>query len=150
MACNLFESVKSIDTDVCNRLTSDDSKVYGLGLLSGLHEYMNDEEYNKVSKFSDGEPVPAHKINVNTASSEVLQSMGIHCLRCEQNHNGPTNHSIYSVDLTSTGKISLIIGSKQIRGSNLTNYLTTDSSGYYKIYAYATVGGYTKADRGHY
>jgi type II secretory pathway component PulK len=142
----LFETVKGIDTAVVDGIAGPQSDISNLTLLSGLHQYMNDENYNKVYKSLTVTPVSLNKvtINVNTASADVLQSLGINASDANRIITERQTTPYIMSDLASNGKLSLMIGNKQINRSNLTTYLTTNSIGYYKIFAYATVGGYTK------
>jgi general secretion pathway protein K len=142
----LFESIKGIDTTVVDGIAGPQSDISNLVLLSGLHQYMNDEDYNKVYKSLTVSPVSQNKvtINVNTASADVLQSLGISASDADRIITDRQATPYVPSDLLSTGKVSLIIGNKLLNGLNLTSYLTPNSVGYYKILAYATVGGYTK------
>jgi type II secretory pathway component PulK len=142
----LFETVKGIDTTVVDGIAGSQSQISNLVLLSGLHEYMNDENYNKVYQSLTVSPVSQNKvwINVNTASAEVLQSLGINASDANRIIKDRQTTPYGMSDFASNGRLSPYIGNKQIYGSNLASYLTTSSVGYYKIFAYATVGGYTK------
>jgi type II secretory pathway component PulK len=137
MIRTLFEN-KRIDIAVYDRLTDSTSEIYKLGLLAGLHQYMSDDDFNKVCDCLTVSPVPAHTININTAPADVLQSLGISAgavgLIIEDRKKTP---------YTDLGKVPGIEGI-QINGLNLSTYLTTTVSGYSTVYSYATVGGYTK------
>jgi len=82
-------------------------------MVSDLHKYMPDEDYNKVSSFLTANTLSGDAINVNTASETVL--------RITQ----PAD------------KVDAILSQRkdQKQGENATVF---------KIYSYATVGGYTK------
>jgi type II secretory pathway component PulK len=138
MIQTLFEN-KSIDTAVFDRMTDQTSEINRLSLLSGLHQYMSDEDFNKVRDSLTVSPVPLDKININTASADVLQSLGISAgavgLILQERQKTP---------YTDLGKVPGI-GDLKINGVLVTNYLsTTPQSNIYKVYAYAAVGGYTK------
>ncbi len=142
----LFENVKGIDTAVVDRLADPQSDISNITLLSGLHKYMSDEYFNKVYESLTVASVSQNKvaININTASADVLQSLGINAMDAKRIIAERQNTPYTDADLGITGKLSSIIGNIQINRLNLSTYLTTKSSGYYKIFTYATVGGYTK------
>lgn len=141
----LFE-VNGIDRAVVEGIAGTQSDISNLTLLSGLHQYMSDENYNKVSKSLTVLPVSQNRvtINVNTASADVLQSLGISVSDANRIVTERQTTPYVQADLAGNGKLALIIGNRFLHGLSVTNYLTTTSIGYYKIYAYATVGGYTK------
>lgn len=131
----LFETIKSIDVTVMDRITDPTSDINKLSLLTGLHQYMSDEDYNKV--YNNLTVSPVNKININTASADVLQSLGLSAetagLIIETRQKTPY-----------TAVPGTIFGDIKINDSNVSNYLTATPSGIYKVYSYATVGGYTK------
>jgi len=140
----LFENVKGIDTTVVDRIYDQQSNIGSLALLSGLHQYMSDEDYNKVYESLTVAPVSVNKvtININTASADVLRSLGIiNDLDIKSIITERQATPYVDADLASSGtrKLSSIIGTTQTRG-----LLTTRSMEFYRIFAYATVGGYTK------
>jgi len=140
----LFENVKGIDTTVVDRIYDQQSNIGSLALLSGLHQYMSDEDYNKVYESLTVAPVSLNKvtININTASADVLRSLGIiNDLDIKSIITERQATPYVDADLASSGtrKLSSIIGTTQTRG-----LLTTRSMEFYRIFAYATVGGYTK------
>ncbi len=131
----LFETVKGIDVAVMDRITDSTSDIYKLSLLTCLHQYMSDEDYNKV--YNDLTVSPVDKININTASADVLQSLGLSA--------GTAGLIIETRQKTPyTAVPSTIFGDLTINGLNVSNYLTAAPSNIYKVYSYATVGGYTK------
>ena len=141
----LFEN-ESIDLAVLDRMTDSTSTISKMGLLSGLHQYMSDEEYNKVKDFltvtqtqgTTSLQTQARKINVNTAQLVVLQSL---CkgLGKDDSVAGLIVSKRESNPFTSTSDIVNMPGMDPLVAS----YLDVTSS-IYKVYAYATVGGYTK------
>jgi len=137
MIRTLFEN-KSIDIAVYDKLTDLTSEIYNLGLLAGLHQYMSDEDFNKVRECLTVSPVPTHTININTASADVLQSLGISA--------GAVGLIIENRQRTPYADLEKVsgIGGIQINGLNLSSYLTTTVGRYSTVYSYATVGGYTK------
>jgi type II secretory pathway component PulK len=143
---SLFETVKGIDTAVIDRIADPQIDISNLALLSGLHQYMSDEEYNRVYESLTVAFVSQGKvtINVNTASADVLRSFGLNDLDVKRIITERQTTPYTDTDLTSTGRLSPIIGNIQIKGQNLSTFLTTRSTEFYRLFAYATVGGYTK------
>ena len=134
----LFEN-KSIDTAVFDRMTEPTSEINRLSVLTGLHQYMSDEDFNKVRDSLTVSPVPLDKININTASADVLQSLGI-----SSGTVGLILQERQKTPYTDLGKVPGI-GDIKINGVLVSNYLTTTSqSNIYKVYSYVAVGGYTK------
>jgi type II secretory pathway component PulK len=127
---------KGIDRSVLDRMMETTSDIDKTTLLTGLHRFMNDEDYNKVSQVLTVNQ-NVNMININTAPEDVLLSLGISegpaRLIIEARNKAPitdpTNYP-YVKDL-------------KLEGLKLTNYLT-DTSNNFKVYSYATVGGYTK------
>ncbi len=139
----LFEN-KGIDSTVVDRIYDPQSNIGSLVLLSGLHQYMSDEDYNKIYESLTVALVSQNRvtININTASADVLRSLGIiNDLDIKSIITERQATPYVDADLASTGtrKLSSIIGTTQARG-----LLTTRSMEYYRIFAYATVGDYTK------
>lgn len=142
MLNTLFEN-NGIDRVVFDNMTaisSGSSGIKNLGLLAGLHQYMSDEDYNKLSNFVTITS-QVDKIDINTASPEVLQSLGISAeaagLIVEARKSPFTDHA----------KVSEFAGINNIflpaTTSKVANFLT-ETSNVFKVYSYATVGGYTK------
>jgi type II secretory pathway component PulK len=135
----LFEN-KGIDRIVLDKMTDTSSGINKLGLLTGLHQYMSDEDYNKVNNFVTISQVD--KININTASSEVLQSIGISAgaagLIIEARNKAPfTDHAKVS---EFAGINNTFLPTTTLQAANF----LTETSNIFKVYSYATVGGYTK------
>jgi len=141
----LFETMKGIDRKVVDGMTDQNSDITSLTLLSGLREFMSNDEFMKVADSLTVSLVSRNtvSINVNTASRDVLQSLNIPAMDVERIVQDRKDTPYAATDLTSTGRLSSIIG-LQINRANLQSYLKTESAGYYKYSAYATVGGYTK------
>jgi len=98
-------------------------------LLSELHKVLSDEEYNKVARFltvsSD------NKININTASEEVLNSVLV--------------SNKVAVGMIVNNRKDKPIGSLTDVGLNpQVNLNLVTTNGTLMVYSYATVGGYTK------
>jgi len=134
----LFEN-RSIDVDVLDRMTDSTSTINKMGLLTGLYQYMSDEEYDKVKDFlTVTQAQGPRKININTAPLVVLQSL---CKGLGKNDSvaGLVISRRESNPFTSTADIVNMPGMDPLVAS----YLDV-ASNVYKVYAYATVGGYTK------
>ena len=105
----------------------------GLSLITELHRFLNDEEYGKVAGF-----LTVHttgKININTASSKVLQCLGL---------SAPDADSI----VESAKREPFDPGKKPINNApGMTPLIAGQlvvSSNVFKVSSIATVGGYTK------
>ena len=103
-------------------------------LLTELHQFMSDEDFAKVADSLTLAPVS--QININTASVDVLQSIGMSSGMAErvveQRNNEP---------FTDGGKLPIFLGAEydKIGGGNITM-----TSNVFKVNSYATVGGFTK------
>jgi type II secretory pathway component PulK len=128
----LFD-IKAVSQDVLDKQVVDKQYFY---VLSDLHQVMSDEEYGKVNNFLTVVPVP--KININTASLEVLQSLcrslgkddSVASLVINKRRDQPFASSS---DITNMPGMDVLVAS----------YLGYTSNTY-KVYSYASVGGYTK------
>jgi type II secretory pathway component PulK len=135
MLKSLFEN-KGINRGVLDEIIDPASDISKMGLLTGLHRFMNDEVYNMISPLLTMNP-NVNLININTAPEDVLLSLGL-----------------------SPGAVSLIVDDrKKAPITDCTNYTPvkdvvldgymiknslTDKSNDFKVYSYATVGGFTK------
>ena len=131
---NLF-FILQIDQNIIDQISSwmtDEQR--GLYLLTELHRFLSDDDYRKVEHFltvmnTDG------KININTASPEVLQSLGL---------SAPDAKSIKE----SREQEPFDPGKKPINAaSGMTTMIAGQlvaSSNVFKVSSVATVGGYTK------
>ncbi len=130
-----------IDQDILDRISTDKVVFH---LPGELHQVMSDADYTKIAKFVTTMTTDSTRININTASREVLESIGIPAADAERiaadqgrihitissSSSDPSSASVKRyIDETVYNKVQ----------SNL-----TDSSSFYKVYSYATVGGYTK------
>lgn len=135
----LFEN-KGINRTVLDTMADTSSGMNKLGLLTGLHTSMNDEDYNKVYSLLTVSPVD--KININTASPAVLQSLGISAAAA-----GLIVEARSSAPFTDHAKVGEFAGINNtfLPATTLqaANFLT-ETSDIFKVYSYATVGGYTK------
>ena len=139
MLSALFEN-NGIDRVVLDTMTNNTSGIKNIGLLTGLHQYMSDEDYNKVKDFVTTSQVD--RIDINTASPEVLQSLGINSgaagLIIEERKKAPfTDHAKVS---DFPGINNTFLPSTTLQAANF----LTETSNVFKVYSYATVGGYTK------
>ncbi len=102
-------------------------------LLTELHQFMSDEDFRKVSDALTLAPVA--QININTASVDVLQSIGLSSgmaeMIVERRNDEP---------FSSPEKVADFLGPSNTMAAGL---LTTTSN-IFKVNSYATVGGFTK------
>jgi type II secretory pathway component PulK len=136
MLKKLFE-MKGIDRVVLDEMMDPTSDIKNLSLLTGLHRFMNDEDYNKVYPFLTVNP-NVNQININTAPQDVLLSLNISpgavSLILDDRKKAPIT------DYTNDPQVKDV---KIEEGYKATLYLTNTSNNF-KVYSYATVGGYTK------
>lgn len=121
---------KAIDQDILDTIS--DNKMTFL-LPTEMHEVMKDEDFAKIEPFVTT-MTPDYQINLNTASPEVLESIGI-------------TQAEVIVAARAREPFKLISDAKQYIDNEtygkIAGYLTCQSA-IYKVYSYATVGGYTK------
>lgn len=133
MLSQLF-SIKQISQDILDNQIVERAKVY---LVSELHTVMNDEDYHKVSPYVTVSPVPLRKIDINAASAEVLRSLcrslgkddGVVGMIISKRSSKPYT----AAEISSTPGMDPLVAT----------YLDVTDT-YFKVYSYATVGGYTK------
>ena len=125
-------TIQGVSQEVLNRMVAEKKQI---ALLSELHQIMSDEEFGKVSKYVTVSA--SGKINVNTAPETVLQSMRVNnpSFIVSQRARNPFKEG-ESIPGTTDVKTQ--------SGSNIANFLGVVASNIYTVYAYATVGGYTK------
>jgi type II secretory pathway component PulK len=123
----LFEA-RGVGTDVLDRLREKRS----VKLLGELHQLMSDEEFGKVHGLVTVQP--GSQININTAPSEVLQSLGL-------------SASVASLILDRRGREPFDTREK----INAFPGMDTNAAGMlvltgntFLVQSFATVGGYTK------
>jgi len=116
-------SDRGVSRDVLDKIV--DSSNPQIQLVTELHRYMTDEDYNKVAPFLTTNSNQQGAININTASEAVLRSAL------------PNNPSAVTTILSDRKEKHLTDVSDL--GGNLTSEITG-----MKIYSYVTVGGYTK------
>jgi type II secretory pathway component PulK len=136
---------KGVSREVRDRLLDPESDVQKLALLSELHAYMSDQEYETVKRFLTVEGA-GNRININTASAEVLGSMGISdgavSLILDERAKAPfTDHAKTSAFPGISGVMIPLIDAA---GNTLVANYLTETSNVLTVHSYATVGGYTK------
>ena len=134
----LFEN-KGIDRTVLDRMKEiQGNTINRVKLLTELHQYMSDEDFDKVSPYLTVRP-EVNNIDINTAPLDVLMSMNIGAntagLIIEERQKSPITDPVNYVPLS-----NVMIGGTT---SRVTNFMT-DSSDIFTVYSRATVGGYTK------
>ena len=134
MLLQLF-SIKQVSQDI---LDNQIVVKQNYSLVSELHTIMNDEDYLKVAPYVTVSPVPSRKININAASAEVLQSL-CRSLGKDDGVVGMIISKRSSKPYASTAEITLTPGMDSL----VATYLDVTNT-YFKVYSYATVGGYTK------
>ncbi len=147
MISNLLENNR-IDRAVYDRMTDQTSEINRLVLVTGLHEYMSDEDLSKIRDCFTISPVTADKIDINAASSQVLRSMGITADGVESILQKRKEKRFTQQDIAQN-LINPINDVKipPVTGNFIKNYLIAPAAGdpqITKVYAYATIGGYTK------
>ena len=128
----LFD-IKDVSQDVLDNKIVEKKYFY---LPTELHQVMSDEEYAKVKDFLTVAPIL--KININTASLEVLQVL-CRSLGKDDSVAGLIVNRRNDQPFTSTSEITNMPGMEPLVAS----YLDVTSNTY-KVYSYATVGGYTR------
>lgn len=110
-------------------------------LLTELHQFLNDEDFGKVCGRWPGDPdasltlAPVTQININTASVDVLRSIGVEtgmAQRIVERRN--------SDRFKTAQEIADFLGPTNTMAAG---QLTTTSN-VFKVNSYATVGGFTK------
>lgn len=143
MLNTLFEN-KGIDRAVLDKMTNINSGINKLGFVTGLHQYLNDTDYLKVDKFVTTSQVD--RIDINTASPEVLQSLGISSSTVElikEARGTPfpetpfTDHARVS---EFAGISTAFLPTTTLRTANF----LTETSDVFRVFSYANVGGYEK------
>ena len=102
-------------------------------LITELHQFLSEEEYAKVKDFVTVSPIVL--ININTASSEVLQSLGL-----SPGQAGMIVDRRNREPFTKQEDMSALLGPEGARFVGMLN-VTSDV---FKVNSFATVGGYTK------
>lgn len=132
---NLF-AIKGISTEVVDKIKAlkQGPPVRTFVLLSELHAVMSDDDYDKVAAYLTTSF--DSKINMNTASEDVLKSV----LPNNLSEISMIMNTRKTKKIESAGEVRL---SQQNTDPNVLNRLVVDSA-VFRVYANATVGGYTK------
>lgn len=148
MVQRLLEN-KRINEEVFRRMTDPDpdNEINKLTLLSGLHQYMNVEEFNKLNVYENFtvSQVASNMININAAPADVLVSFGISEDAAELIVKN-RKEKAYTAEDISAERIPGISNLKipPASGNWIKTYLTSAAGAFFKVSANATVGGYTK------
>lgn len=128
----LFE-ILAINQDSLEQLIPSPTGNRKYSLLTELHQYLNDEEFGKIKDFVTVSPVS--KIDINTAPSEVLQSIGFDVgqagMVVERRNKDPFKEPTEMSAFLGPDKAALV-------------GLLDVTSNTFKVNSFATVGGYTK------
>jgi type II secretory pathway component PulK len=100
-------------------------------LLSELHKFMNDEDYNKVAPYMTLYSAPSNRININTASEEVLRSVLA---------TGTTAVSISAILSRRKDQPYTMVTTDEAAAG----LVAANTNNAFKVYFFATAGGYTK------
>jgi type II secretory pathway component PulK len=138
---NLFD-IRGVDTNILNQISMWMSNNYRkFYLLSELHQFMSDEEFGKVQDalWVSQSLLPMTKININTASEDVLRSV----CRSKGYTDGAAKNIIESrtTEPFTDANLGPFLTNNNL--GNLTSAVTTTSSDF-KVDLFATVGGYTR------
>jgi type II secretory pathway component PulK len=133
MLSQLF-TIKQISQDILDNQIVERQKFY---LVSELHTIMNDEDYLKVSPYVTVSPVPSRRIDINAAPAEVLQSL------CKSLGKDDGVVGMIIKNRSSKPYLAAEISSTTGMDPLVATYLDVTDT-YFKVYSYATVGGYTK------
>jgi type II secretory pathway component PulK len=137
---NLF-GIKRVDLDILDMMSDPSADTWRLALLSGMHSFMNDESFNKVKDCITAANT-VDRININTASAEVLQSLGISSdaskLIIEER-----SKQLYTADSMANSPLIQGVMVPGLHSNAAANFLTYQSDTY-TVYSYAKVGGYIK------
>jgi general secretion pathway protein K len=128
----LFE-ILAINQDALNLIVpspTDSRKFY---LLTELHQYLSDEEFRKIKDFVTVSSVS--KIDINTAPSEVLQSLGLSSGLAGMIVERRKTETFKKLD-----EVNAFLGPDQA----ITVSQLDVTSNVFKVHSDATVGGYTK------
>jgi len=108
-----------------------------LHLLTELHRFLSDDEYRKVAPFLTVNTSGNTNININTASPQVLQSLGLTATDAdrivESAKQDPYDPIKKPINTTTAPGMTPTIAGQLVTSSNV-----------FKVTSVATVGGYTK------
>jgi type II secretory pathway component PulK len=120
--------IQVVNQEILDKIAADTSNP--LQLVTDLHRYMGDEDYNKVARFVTVYS-NMQKININTAPEEVLSSVLA--------AGGITNITLSSILLNREEKPYT---ASDITGMAFTDFVATSTI--FKVYSFAKAGGYEK------
>lgn len=127
---SLFEQ-RAVSQDLLDRMVEE--RNINFLLLTQLHQHLGDEDFFKVKDFVTVSNVS--KVNINTASSEVLQSLGLSSgmaeMVVERRNNDPFKNMTEATAFLGPEN-NTIAGQLDVM------------SHVFKVNSFATVGGYTK------
>jgi len=110
-------------------------------LLTELHQFLNDEDFGKVCGRFTGDPAaaltlaPVTQININTASVDVLRSIGVETTMAQRIVERRSQEPFKTAQ-----EIADFLGPTNTMAAGQLTY----KSDVFKINSYATVGGFTK------
>ena len=128
----LFE-IRGVSQEVLDRMCPTPNDRVNFYLLTDLHKYLSEEEYGKVYKFVT--VIPVARIDINTASPEVLQSIGL-----SAGMAGMINERRKQEPFKNQGEVNAFLGPENVARSGMLDV----TSSVFKVTSIATVGGYTK------
>jgi hypothetical protein len=127
-------NILQIDQSKLDQITSwTQTQQQDLHLLTELHRFLSDEEYGKVAPFLTLNTGGNTNININTASSQVLQSLGLTAPDADKIVGSAKQDPYNQTNVNTAPGVS----------SSIAGQLAT-SSNVFKVTSVATVGGYTK------
>ena len=125
----LFE-VLAINQDSLDRMVENKKNFF---LTDELHQVLSDEEFRKLKDFVTVSPVA--RVDVNTASSEVLQSLGLSAGMAQMVVEKRTTEPFKLQE-----EVNAFLGNENTMVAGQLS-VTSDV---FKVYSFATMGGYTK------
>lgn len=134
----LFE-IRGLNRDILDQISAwmiEEKRNFNL--LTELHRFLSDEEFRKVQDGVTVYPltlVAGNKININTASVDVLQSVGLN-----PGMAGMIKERRDQEPFKTPQEISDFLGPSNVLAAGQ----LADTSDVFKVASYATVGGYTK------
>ncbi|HEX9020894.1 MAG TPA: helix-hairpin-helix domain-containing protein [Nitrospirota bacterium] len=134
----LFE-MRGVNRDILDQISAwmiEEKRNFNL--LTELHRFLSDEEFRKVQDGVTVYPltlVAGNKININTASVDVLQSVGLN-----PGMAGMIKERRDQEPFKTPQEISDFLGPSNVLAAGQ----LADTSDVFKVASYATVGGYTK------
>jgi len=122
-----------INQNVLDQIIPSPTDKRKFNLLTELHQYLSDEEFGKIKDFVTVSPV--EKIDINTATSEVLQGLGL--------DPGLAGMLVERRNSQLFKKLDDVSAFPGFNRTDLIPQLDVTSNTF-KVNSFATVGGYTK------